>query len=744
MTSHLKFKKRSRRYYNFLFPTLLALLISSCSNPLGDKSVANPSTGDSSGGGGNTNPASCTAASFTPQIRIALSTQIDSNTLTMSGCTEPVLISVAGDGNRQLYKNGTLVSGTTNINNADTLFVRLTSSSLQSTTYQATVNIGSRSTVFAATTGNFTPAAFTFTPATGQALSTTITSNQATLSGFDGVLNAHVTGSGSPVILVNGTVVGTSTTVTSGNAISIRLMSANTVSTTRQATVTIGGVTAQFDVTTTGDATLPSITSLTAPANGNYGQSANLDFTANFTKPVTVTGTPRIILNIGGVTKYANYLSGSGMAALLFRYTIEAGMNDTNGIGVSSIQLNGGTINDLSGIVADLSFMSPDTAAVLVDSSAPTVQTATGPASGTYAPGQYLNFNLTFNKPINVTGTPRLALTIGSVTRYANYLSGTGTNTILFRYTIQTGDSDSDGIVVAPSIDLNGGTLSDVSANPAILTFTAPNTASVNIANCPVGYVPVAPLPPYTTSFFCVAKYEMKNVSGAAASQAAGVPWASITRDSSAAACSSLGIGYTLISNAQWQTVARNLENVAFNWSSATVGNAGGMNQGHYSNSPSGALAASTDDNDSCVGLGTSCDLSTWNDQRRVYQLDNGSYIWDFSGNLWEWVLDNSTTDFGSNAYVSTITTIDHPVVGSIGGVSDNAKYHFGPAGDYTALWSAPYGGLGMAWLNYSTGAIIRGGGRGNGVGSGIFATYLAYGPLGGDAYVGFRCVWSP
>lgn len=712
--------------------SLAILLITACGNPFNisvNTSVANP--------------ASCAAVAFTWQTQVALSTPIDSNTLTVSGCAEPVLISVAGDGNPQLYKNGVLVSGSTTIGTGDTLRVRVTSSSAETTTYQATVSMGSGSSVFSVTTGDFTPAAFSFMPSTGQALSTSVTSNLTTLAGFDGSLTATVTGAGSPVILVNGSIVGTSASVTAGNAISVRLTSAATENTTRQATVAINGVTANFDVTTTGDATAPTITSFSGPANGSYKQSTNLDFTANFTENVTVTGTPRVILNIGGTTKYANYLSGSGTAAVVFRYTVEAAMNDTNGIGISTIQLNGGTINDITGNAADLSFTLPDTA-VLVDTTAPSVQTVVGPTNGTYLLGQYLSFALTFNEPVNVTGTPRLTLTIGSNTRYADYISGSGTSVVNFRYTVQFGDFDSNGIAVTATIDLNGGTLSDAATNPASLTFAAPNTTSVNVAECPTGYVSVAALSPYTTSPFCVAKYEMKNVGGVATSQATGAPWVNITRDLSITTCASLGTGYALISNAQWQTIARNLEGVGFNWSSGTVGNAGGMNRGHSDNSPASALAAVTDDNDSCAGTGQTCSLSTWSDQRRVHQLANGSYIWDFAGNVWEWVLDNNSTNFGADGCISLITPADHPNTGTIGGILSNANYHFGPAGNYTGLSGSPYGGLGYGWLNSSAGAILRGSYWYNGANPGVFTAYLNYGPSNADTTIGFRCVWSP
>jgi hypothetical protein len=116
---------------------------------------------------------------------------------------------------------------------------------------------------------------------------------------------------------------------------------------------------------------------------------------------------------------------------------------------------------------------------VLVDGVAPTITSVTGPAAGTYIVGQNLDFTVVFSEAVAVTGTPRLVLTIGSTTRYATYLSGTGTSTLTFRYTVQSGDLDSDGIAVASPIDLNGGTITDVPGNDAVLTFTPPDTSGV-------------------------------------------------------------------------------------------------------------------------------------------------------------------------------------------------------------------------------------------------------------------------
>jgi hypothetical protein len=100
--------------------------------------------------------------------------------------------------------------------------------------------------------------------------------------------------------------------------------------------------------------------------------AAPLSFTVNMSEAVnvnTVGGVPRIAVNVGGVTRYASYASGTGTSALTFTYTPQAGDLDLDGVTVSSpVDLNGGTIADLNGnAITDLTFTPPNTANVKVD-----------------------------------------------------------------------------------------------------------------------------------------------------------------------------------------------------------------------------------------------------------------------------------------------------------------------------------------------------------------------------------------
>ena len=61
----------------------------------------------------------------------------------------------------------------------------------------------------------------------------------------------------------------------------------------------------------------------------------------------------------------------------------------------------------------------------------------------TYIIGESIDIQLKLSENVNVTGTPSLKLETGDVDSYANYISGSGNDTLLFRYTVSSGDTTS-------------------------------------------------------------------------------------------------------------------------------------------------------------------------------------------------------------------------------------------------------------------------------------------------------------
>ena len=108
------------------------------------------SCGGGSDGGGTTTDAQPNAFTFTDQTDVDLSTLITSNTITVSGITVPVSITISGG--EYSVNGGGFVSVSDTVSNNDTVTVRHTSSSSNSAVTDTILTIGSISNVFSSTT----------------------------------------------------------------------------------------------------------------------------------------------------------------------------------------------------------------------------------------------------------------------------------------------------------------------------------------------------------------------------------------------------------------------------------------------------------------------------------------------------------------------------------------------------------------------------------------------------------------
>ena len=86
-----------------------------------------------------------------------------------------------------------------------------------------------------------------------------------------------------------------------------------------------------------------------------------------------------------------------------------------------------------------------------------------------YALGDEIEATVRFDKSVTVTGMPQLALTVGSGTRQMTHRGGGG-EVLRFAYTVEDGDSDTDGVSIAA--DSLSGTIRD-GADEADLTHAA-------------------------------------------------------------------------------------------------------------------------------------------------------------------------------------------------------------------------------------------------------------------------------
>ena len=152
-------------------------------------------------------------------------------------------------------------------------------------------------------------------------------------------------------------------------------------------------------------------------------------------------------------------------------YEIAENDADTDGIsiGANSLTLNGATITYRGTTVsAELDHVGvPSNPAHKVNGD-PTVPTITNIvftsspsfSSDTYGEDEMVEFSLIFSHVVWVTGTPLAQMNVGGVYPRIPLYAGSGTNTLRFRYTVLSGDSDNNGVSIVLYTLAPGGTLS--------------------------------------------------------------------------------------------------------------------------------------------------------------------------------------------------------------------------------------------------------------------------------------------
>ncbi|HPK28116.1 MAG TPA: DUF5011 domain-containing protein [Candidatus Absconditabacterales bacterium] len=110
-----------------------------------------------------------------------------------------------------------------------------------------------------------------------------------------------------------------------------------------------------------------------------------------------------------------------------------------------------------------------------IDKTSPKVINVTSTDNGTHSGGN-IDITVEFDEIVFVTGAPTITLNT-TPTRTGNYLSGDGTTTLTFRYTIESGDTSNDlDYASTTALALNGGTIKDVATNDATLALASPGT----------------------------------------------------------------------------------------------------------------------------------------------------------------------------------------------------------------------------------------------------------------------------
>ena len=258
---------------------------------------------------------------------------------------------------------------------------------------------------------------------------------------------------------------------------------------TTDAVLTHAAVAAERDSKVNGSLITPpgvrDIYSISSPAKGDtYELGETIEVVVVFGKAVTVTGIPQVALTIGTHTRQAAYADSWDDRHARFSYAVQEADRDEDGISIpaNAIALNGGTVTAADGttdahlthdaVAADAALKvngslvtPPAVRAIYLDNHVPP------PTGDTYVRGERVRVWVELDRDVIVTGSPQVALTIGSLTRQATYsgystivVPGGGTivdeGVLSFDYLVQATDRDADGISIpANALALNGGTI---------------------------------------------------------------------------------------------------------------------------------------------------------------------------------------------------------------------------------------------------------------------------------------------
>ncbi len=244
----------------------------------------------------------------------------------------------------------------------------------------------------------------------------------------------------------------------------------------------------------------PSVSSVAissgAGSDDTYAIGDSVKVTVTFTEDVDVTGTPQIVLDVGGEDKTLAYYSGTGMAEIVFAGEVAENDLDANGVSIASNALrpNGGTIRKKDSATEDAALGHVSLAAQpahKVDGVRPTLEGAATSTDG-------MTIALVFSEPLLASAgdTPTNARFAVEVESVAAPLSGApAVSGAAATLALATAAAYGEEVTVAYT-DESGGdddaVVQDLAGNDAA-TFAAetvennvpPNVVSVAIASSP-------------------------------------------------------------------------------------------------------------------------------------------------------------------------------------------------------------------------------------------------------------------
>ncbi len=233
------------------------------------------------------------------------------------------------------------------------------------------------------------------------------------------------------------------------------------------------------------DGVRPTITGIrSTDIDATYAIGAMVNITIDFSEAVTTAGGGSIVVQLETgpsdqqitISGVVSSLTASGT------YTVLEGHTSAD-LSVTSVSMSAGTLEDDFGnamtdftIPANLNL--DDVEAIVIDGIRPVVSgVSSAVLDGSYKAADVIDLTVTFDDAVTVGGTPTLNLDLGGG-YLVNYLSGTTTTVLTFRYTVQAGQTSADLAYVDASSLLAGASIKDASGNDATLTLATPGMAN--------------------------------------------------------------------------------------------------------------------------------------------------------------------------------------------------------------------------------------------------------------------------
>lgn len=187
----------------------------------------------------------------------------------------------------------------------------------------------------------------------------------------------------------------------------------------------------------------PTVTKVTLPAAGRYKAGSDLLFTLTFARPVMVVGSPSFPVALGGASRDAAYVGGTGTDTLTFKVSVVAGDNAPAGITLPQA-LSESIDNRICDLASEVSSQSLDLPAVdgttvIVDTVAPGATSLIQPAYGPYSAGKTVEARVRFSEAVVVSGVPTLPLLFGTTQRTMRFQRVDGAD-VVFSYVVTAKD----------------------------------------------------------------------------------------------------------------------------------------------------------------------------------------------------------------------------------------------------------------------------------------------------------------